>query len=43
MLEATPGEPYGHDLGEFLEVEKNMRRRCYPTSIVHGTKMPGES
>jgi glutamate--cysteine ligase catalytic subunit len=27
MLEATPGKPYGHDLAEFLEVEKDMKRR----------------
>ena len=27
MLEATPGKPYGHDLKDFLEVERNMKRR----------------
>ena len=27
MLEATPGKPYGHDMVDFLEVEKNMKRR----------------
>jgi len=29
MLEATPGRPYGHDLKDFLEVEKNMKRRYF--------------
>jgi hypothetical protein len=29
MLEATPGKPYGHEINDFLEVEKNMKRR-YP-------------
>ena len=29
MLEATPGRPYGHDLKDFLEVEKNMKRRFH--------------
>lgn len=32
MLEATPGKPYSHDLKDFLEVEKNMKRR-YPHPI----------
>jgi len=27
MLEATPGKPYGHEIKDFLEVEKNMKRR----------------
>ena len=32
MLEATPGKPYGPSLQDFLQVEKNMRKR-YPYSI----------
>jgi glutamate--cysteine ligase catalytic subunit len=27
MLEATPGRPYGHDLVDCLQVEKDMKRR----------------
>ena len=27
MLEATPGKPYGHEIKDFLEVEKNMKLR----------------
>jgi glutamate--cysteine ligase catalytic subunit len=28
MLEATPGKPYGHEIKDFLKVEKDMKRRC---------------
>lgn len=35
MLEATPGKPYGHDLADFLEVEKNMKRRCVSLNLLN--------
>lgn len=34
MLEATPGKPYGHDLKDFLEVEKNMRQRSTQLHLI---------
>lgn len=35
MLEATPGKPYGHDLADFLEVEKNMKLRCVSLNLLN--------